>query len=324
MVKECKTTVLIKNKLPINVLLSTSCVFGAFCLHCLVMRHASGLWRPVCSSAGHFRGGPSIFLSLGWGCTGGRWDGKSSSARRVSQTASQTSQQLHAKLQGDFKAIPLSLLCWEVKDFYSDLDEDMKPVWTWCVCVTVWLKRGRQTLVGSRYPPPSLPQTLADTHRRAVIFHPAQWGSDRSGRGSADWQDWHLHIVLLIMGICLDTPVWRSSRVHGCCHRDGGEPLVVWGADRDPVILLRGGQTWPPVTLLFWVGWETVSSQPGEKQRIPGPADWESRADTPIHCLYILFPHSQIHDLTFACHLFCFFLLNGYPANHRYLFKPPV
>lgn len=30
---------------------------------------------------------------------------------------------------------------------------------------------------------PILPQTLADTHRRAAIFHPAPWASGRSGGG---------------------------------------------------------------------------------------------------------------------------------------------
>lgn len=146
--------------------------------------HSSGLRRSFCSTAGHFRDGPSMIHFLG------RWDAISSSAKRVSRTASHTCQQLHATHQGDFKTTPHSLTRPGIKDFYSDPDEDVKPGWTWCLYILLCdLNRPGQTLVGSHYPPPSLPQTLADTHtdthRRAVIFHPAQWASDRSGRGSA-------------------------------------------------------------------------------------------------------------------------------------------
>lgn len=106
----------------------------------------------------------------------------------------------------------------------------------------------------------------------------------------ADWQDWQLCIATLIMGICLDAPVWGPFTVAGCCHRDGGEPF--WEADRDPVILLRIGQTWPPMTCPFWFGWETASSQPGERQIISGSFcglwvqilwDWQKMAESLFH-----------------------------------------
>lgn len=204
------------------------------------------------------RGHP-IFL-LGWGWMRGWWDTISSSAKRVSQTASQTCQQHHATQQGD-------------------LDEEINHDWTLQMFILLCDSNGPgQTLVGSRYPPPSPPHTLSQTHTAGQSFF-TQPNGPLTGLGEGlplwktDWQDWHFHIVQLIMGICLEAPVWGPSRVHGCCHRDGGEPLVAWGADRDPVILLRGGQTRPPVTLLFWFGWETASSQPGEKRRVPGPAD---------------------------------------------------
>lgn len=85
----------------------------------------------------------------------------------------------------------------------------------------------------------------------------------------ADWQEWHLRIATLIMGICSDAPVWGSSRVLGCCHRDGGEPLVVLGGRQRPPYSLEG---WPDMTphnspLLIWVG--TGSSQPGEREIFP-------------------------------------------------------
>lgn len=75
-------------------------------------------------------------------------------------------------------------------------------------------------------------------------------------RLTAGWQDWHLHIATLIMGICSDAPVWGLSRVPGCCHRDGGEPLVVLGARQRPRYSPEG---WPDMTprdspLLIWVG----------------------------------------------------------------------
>lgn len=147
-----------------------------------------------------------------------------------------------------------------------------------------------QTLVGRHYPPPAHHTfTVTLTHTAGQSFFTQPYGP-LTGLGEglspckADWQDWHLRIAMLIMGICLDAPVWGPSRVLGCCHRDHGEPLVVWGADRDPVILLRGGQTWPPTTRPFWFGWETASSQPGERQIVSGsfcgpwvqiPSDWE-------------------------------------------------
>lgn len=131
-------------------------------------------------------------------------------------------------------------------------------------------------------PTPNPPYTHIHTHRHTHRHTPQGSHFSPSPMGlwqvwervwlhvRADWQDWHLSIATLIMGICLDAPVWGPSRVLGCCHRDGGEPLVVWGADRDPVILLRGGQTWPPTTHPFWFGWETVSSQPRKRQIISG------------------------------------------------------
>lgn len=127
------------------------------------MRHSAELWRSVCSTAGVFWNRPSIFSRMrGW------WDTISSSAKRVSQTASQTCQQHHATQQGD-------------------LDEEINPDWTlWMFILLCGLSGPGQTLVGSRYPPPS---PLADTHRSTVIFHPAQWASDRSGRGSASVED---------------------------------------------------------------------------------------------------------------------------------------
>lgn len=86
------------------------------------------------------------------------------------------------------------------RPFFFSLDEAVREddgmeshpqpsVETGCVYILVCDLNGPgKTLVGSRYPPPSLPQTLADTHRRAVIFHPARWTSDRSGRGSASME----------------------------------------------------------------------------------------------------------------------------------------
>lgn len=81
----------------------------------------------------------------------------------------------------------------------------------------------------------------------------------------ADWQDWHLRIATLIMGICSDAPVWGPSRVLGCCHRDGGEPLVVFlGGRQRPRYSPEG---WPDMTphdspLLIWVG---NSEQPARR-----------------------------------------------------------
>lgn len=136
-----------------------------------------------------------------------------------------------------------------------------------------WADTGGQSLPT---PQPTIhTHTHSQTHTAGQSFF-TQPNGPLTGLGEglppckADWQDWHLHIATLIMGICLDAPVWGPSRVPGCCHRDGGEPLVVWGADRDPVILLRGGQTWPPMTRPFWFGWETASSQSGERQIISG------------------------------------------------------
>ena len=85
-------------------------------------------------------------------------------------------------------------------------------------------------------------QTHSQTHTAGQSFFTRPCGP-LTGLGEglppceADWQDWHLRIATLIMGICSDAPVWGPSRVLGCCHRDGGEPLVVF----------FGGQTETPL-----------------------------------------------------------------------------
>lgn len=117
------------------------------------------------------------------------------------------------------------------------------------------------------------------SHRRAVIFQPAQWACDRSasrsGRGCASA---HGRLAGL-------TPPYSDVNYGHLLRRPGlggfpGSPAVAigtaknrwwfWGPDRDPVILLRGGQTWPPVNCPFWFGWETASSHSGERRIISG------------------------------------------------------
>lgn len=56
------------------------------------------------------------------------------------------------------------------------------------------------------------------------------------------------------MGICLDAPVWGPSRVLGCCHRDGGEPLVVWGQTETPLFSWGVARHDPPRLAPFDLG----------------------------------------------------------------------
>lgn len=227
------------------------------------MRQSDGLWKS------------EIFPSIFFSSDEGEWedDGTQSHPQpsvRARQPVRHVSNFMrHSNVTSHVR------LYWGINEIYADLDEEINPNCnSWAFILLCDLNRPRQTLVGSRYTPPSPPHTQTHTAGQSFFTQP---NGSLTGLGEGlppwktDWQDWHFHIVQLIMGICLDAPVWGPSRVHGCCHRDGGEPLVAWGADR--VILLRGGQTWPPVTLLFWFGWETASTQPGDKQRIPGPAD---------------------------------------------------
>lgn len=186
----------------------------------------------------------------------GWWDIISSSASRVSQTAGLSSSWRHISKNTDFmQYTKVTLKCFHLQNHrWVTRNPFLCFATAWSV-----VRRAGQTLVGSHYPPPGSPYTHTRTHTAGQSFF-TQPNGPLTGLGEglplckADWQDWHLHIATLIMGICLDAPVWGPSRVPGCCHRDGGEPLVVWGADRDPVILLRGGQTWPPWLAPFDLG----------------------------------------------------------------------
>lgn len=133
-----------------------------------------------------FRNGPSIFSSS----DEGEWedDGTQSHPQpsvRARQPVRHVSNFMrHSKVTSHVR------LHWGINEFYADPDEEINPNCnSWAFILLCDLNRPRQTLVGSHYPPPSPPHRLTDTHRRAVIFHPAQWASDRSRRGSASMED---------------------------------------------------------------------------------------------------------------------------------------
>lgn len=227
--------------------------------------------------------------------------------------------------QGDFKTTPPSPLCPAMKDFYSDLDETRLVLVS--VYFAVWLKRAREDPGGQPFPTPPACHKHSQTHCRAVIFHPAHWASDRSGRGSAsvdaDWQDWHLYIVPVIMGICLDAPVWGPSRVHGCCHRDGGEPLVVWGQTETPLFSWGVARHDPPWLSSFDLGGKQWAAS---QKRNRGFQVLQIQRAGASHPFIVRTSYSPTHRfmISHPSLLPFFFLLNGHPANHRCLFNPPV
>lgn len=130
----------------------------------------------------------------------------------------------------------------------------------WSVSCRIWADTGGQTL--------PTPRATIDTAGQS--FFTQSYGL-LTGLGEglppckADWQDWQLCIATLIMGICSDAPVWGPSKVPGCCHRDGGEPLVVLGGRQRP---RYSPEDWPDMTphdspLLIWVG---NSKQPARRE----------------------------------------------------------
>lgn len=78
-------------------------------------------------------------------------------------------------------------------------------------------------------------------------FFTGLWACDRSGRGPASVEGRLAGLTLpysnVNYGHLLGRPSLGPCSLRGCCHRDSGGPLVFWGADRDPVILVRGDQT---------------------------------------------------------------------------------
>lgn len=72
-------------------------------------------------------------------------------------------------------------LYWGIDEFYTDLDEEINPNCnSWMFILLCDLNRPRQTMVGSRYPPPSPPHTRRHTPQGSH-FSPSPMGL---------WQVW--------------------------------------------------------------------------------------------------------------------------------------
>lgn len=121
-----------------------------------------------------FQNGPSIFFSSDEGeCEDGGTQSRPQPGVRARQPVRHVSNVMrHSKVTSHVR------LYYE---FYADLDEEINPNCNSCTFILLQdLNRPRQTLVGSRYPPPSPPHTQRHTPQGSH-FSPSPMGL---------WQVW--------------------------------------------------------------------------------------------------------------------------------------